>query len=216
MAGFFNTDNKLWSSVNSAVDALILGLLWLISCIPVITIGAASCAYYYTTHKVIRNQRSGIWAEYWYSFKSNFKQATKTWLIFLPMFLLLALDISICSQYLQAGEKIGTAVYLFYGLLALTLIWFSFVFAYMARFENTMKATLKNAAIIAFANPASALLVLAIMAAALIAGWVFLPLLWLIPPIAMTLLNIVMEKVFRKYMTPEELEAEQENDRMRK
>ncbi len=216
MAGFFNTDNKLWSSVNSAVDALILGLLWLISCIPVITIGAASCAYYYTTHKVIRNQRSGIWAEYWSSFKSNFKQATKTWLIFLPMFLLLALDISICSQYLQAGEKIGTAVYLFYGLLALTLIWFSFVFAYMARFENTMKATLKNAAIIAFANPASALLVLAIMAAALIAGWVFLPLLWLIPPIAMTLLNIVMEKVFRKYMTPEELEAEQENDRMRK
>ena len=78
MAGFFNTENKLWSAVNSAVDAILLNIMWLISCVPVITIGAATTAYYYTTHKVIRNQRSGIWKEYWSSFKGNFKQATKT------------------------------------------------------------------------------------------------------------------------------------------
>ena len=41
MSGFFNADNRLWSSVNSAVDAILLNLMWLITCIPVVTIGAA-------------------------------------------------------------------------------------------------------------------------------------------------------------------------------
>ncbi len=216
MAGFFNTDNKLWSAVNSAVDAILLNIMWLISCVPVITIGAATTAYYYTTHKVIRNQRSGIWTEYWSSFKGNFKQATKTWLIFLVIFAMLYLDINICAQYLKAGEKIGTLIYLFYGLLAIALIWFVFVFAYMARFENAMKATLKNAAIIAVSNPVSAVLVLVITAAALYAGWLLIPFVWFIPAIAMVFLNLVLEKVFRKYMTEEELAEEQENDMMRK
>ncbi len=216
MSNFFNADNKLWSGINSAVDAILLNILWLITCIPIITIGAATTAYYYTNHKVIRNQRSGIWTEYWSSFKGNFKQATKTWLIFLVIFVLMYLDINICSQYLQAGQKIGAMMYLFYGLLAITLIWFAYVFAYMARFENTMKETLKNAAAIAATNPLSSLLVLVIFAAALFAGWLIPLLIWFIPALAITLLNLVIEKVFRKYMAPEDLEAEQENDQMRR
>lgn len=215
MAGFFNADNKLWTSVNTAVDAILLSILWLITCIPVITIGAATTAYYYTTHKVIRNQRSGIWSEYWSSFKENFKQATKTWLIFLAIFVVFYFDINICLAYLEADAKIGMMVYFFYGLLAVVLIWFVYVFAYMARFEDTMKVTLKNAAIMAFSNPAKSLLVLVLMVGALLAGWYFLPLIWLIPAIAMTLINVVLEKVFRKYMSEEDLEEEQFNDRMR-
>ena len=129
MAGFFNADNKLWSSVNAAVDAILLNIMWLITCIPVFTIGAATTAFYYTTHKVIRNQRSGIWREYWASFKANFKQATKTWLIFLAIFAVFYFDINICIEYLKAGEKIGMMAYFFYGLLAVVLIWFLYVFA---------------------------------------------------------------------------------------
>jgi len=216
MAGFFNTDNKLWSAVNSAVDAILLNIMWLISCVPVITIGAATTAYYYTTHKVIRNQLSGIWKEYWSSFRSNFKQATKIWLIFLAAFVMFYLDINICNAYLQAGERIGTMVYLFYGLLAVALIWFVYVFAYMARFEDTIRTTLKNAAIMAFANPAKSLLVLVITAAALYVSWLFLPFIWFIPAIAMVFINSVLEKVFRKYMTEDELAQEQENDMMRR
>ncbi len=216
MSNFFNADNKLWSGINSAIDAILLNMLWLITCIPIITIGAATTAYYYTNHKVIRNQRSGIWTEYWSSFKGNFKQATKTWLIFLVIFVLMYFDINICSRYLQAGQKIGAMMYLFYGLLAIMLVWFAFVFAYMARFENTMKETLKNAAAIAATNPLSSLLVLVIFAAALFASWLIPLLIWFIPALAITLLNLVIEKVFRKYMTPEDLEAEQENDQMRR
>ena len=216
MAGFFNADNKLWSAVNSAVDAIILNIMWLFTCIPIFTIGAATTAFYYTTHKVIRNQRSGIWKEYWASFKGNFKQATKTWLIFLAIFAVFYFDISICVEYLKAGEKIGIMAYFFYGLLAVVLIWFIYVFAYIARFEDNIKTTLKNAAIMAFTNPGYSLIVLVLLAVTLYVCWVMMLFSWFIPAIAMVFINLVLEKVFRKYMTEEELAEEQENDMMRR
>lgn len=215
MAGFFNADNKLWSSVNSAVDAILLNIMWLITCIPIVTIGAATTAFYYTTHKVIRNQRSGIWKEYWSSFRGNFKQATKIWMIFLAIFVVFYFDINICVEYLKAGEQIGMMAYFFYGLLAVVLIWFMYVFAYMARFEDKIKTTLKNAAIMAFTNPGYSLIVLVLVAGSLCACRILFMFSWFIPAIAMVFINLVLEKVFRKYMTEEELAEEQENDMMR-
>lgn len=215
MSGFFNADNRLWSSVNSAVDAILLNLMWLITCIPVVTIGAATTAFYYTTHKVIRNQRSGIWKEYWSSFKGNFKQATKTWLIFLAIFVIFYFDINICVEYMKTGEKIGMMAFFFYGLLAVVLIWFMYVFAYMARFEDNIKTTMKNAAIMAFTNLGYSLLVLVLLAGVLFV-FRYVPFFsWFVPAIAMVFINLVLEKVFRKYMSKEELAEEQENDRMR-
>ena len=215
MSGFFNADNRLWSSVNSAVDAILLNLMWLITCIPVVTIGAATTAFYYTTHKVIRNQRSGIWKEYWSSFKGNFKQATKTWLIFLAIFVIFYFDINICVEYMKTGEKIGMMAFFFYGLLAVVLIWFMYVFAYMARFQDNIRTTLKNAAIMAFTNLGSSLLILVLLVGVLFV-FRYVPFFsWFVPAIAMVFINLVLEKVFRKYMSEEELAEEQENDRMR-
>lgn len=215
MAGFFNADNKLWSSVSSAVDAVLLNIMWLFTCIPIFTVGAATTAFYYTTHKVIRNQRSGIWKEYWASFKGNFKLATKIWLIFVAIFVVFYFDIYICVEYLKAGEKIGVMAYFFYGLLAVVLIWFMYVFAYIARFEDNMKTTLKNGAIMAFTNPGYSLIVLVLVAGTLLICQILPMFSWFVPAIAMVFINLALEKVFRKYMTQEELAEEQENDMMR-
>lgn len=38
---------------------------------------------------------------------------------------------------------------------------------------------------------------------------------WFVPAIAMVLINRVLEQVFRKYMSAEELLEEEENDKMR-
>lgn len=215
MNGFFNPDNKLWSTLSSAVDAVLLNLMWLISCIPIFTVGAATTAFYYTTHKVIRNQRSSIWREYWSSFRGNFKQATKLWLLFLGIFLVFSFDIRICSGYLKTGASIGALTYFFIVLAAMALVWFMYVFAYLARFENNCKATLKNAAIMAVANFPRSLAVLVILVVMLGVCWIFPLFTWFVPAIAMVLLNRVLERVFRKYMSQEELLEEQENDRMR-
>lgn len=39
--GIFNIDNKFFRALNKLVDMVILSFCWIISCIPVFTIGAA-------------------------------------------------------------------------------------------------------------------------------------------------------------------------------
>ena len=69
-------DNTLLSILGKITDSLLLCLLYLLSCLPIITIGAATTALYYTTHKVLRCDRSYLWKEYKRAWKENFKQAT--------------------------------------------------------------------------------------------------------------------------------------------
>ena len=106
--------------------------------------------------------------------------------------------------------------YFFYGLLAVVLIWFMYVFAYIARFEDSIKTTLKNAAIMAFTNPGYSLIVLVLVAGSLYVCRILMMFSWFVPAIAMVFINLVLEKVFRKYMTEEELAEEQQNDMMRR
>ena len=54
-------------------DMVLLNVIFVISCIPIVTIGAACTALYYTCVKVIRRDRSKLWKEYKQSFVDNFK-----------------------------------------------------------------------------------------------------------------------------------------------
>lgn len=60
--GIFNYDNKFFRAVNKLADLVILSFCWLISCIPIFTIGAASSALYSAVHKSIRRGKgmSGV------------------------------------------------------------------------------------------------------------------------------------------------------------
>ena len=79
--GIFNVDNKFFRALNKLVDMVILRFCWVISCIPVFTIGAASTALYDTSRRVIHHDEGYVWRGYWHAFKVNFKQATKAWLV---------------------------------------------------------------------------------------------------------------------------------------
>ncbi len=55
-------------------DLLILSVIYIITCLPLVTIGVASTSLYYTVVKVIRRNRSTVIKEYFSCFKLNFKQ----------------------------------------------------------------------------------------------------------------------------------------------
>ena len=87
--GIFNIDNKFFRALNKLVDMVILSFCWIISCIPVFTIGAASTALYDTSRRVIHHDEGYVWRGYWHAFKVNFKQATKAWLVQLIILIVL-------------------------------------------------------------------------------------------------------------------------------
>ena len=105
--GIFNIDNKFFRALNKLVDMVILSFCWIISCIPVFTIGAASTALYDTSRRVIHHDEGYVWRGYWHAFKVNFKQATKAWLVQLIILIVL---LQVMEEIRQEAESYGMTV----------------------------------------------------------------------------------------------------------
>lgn len=236
MGEFFNMDNKFFQAINKIVDCIGLSVLWMIcaipvgltgylaietstlifwiiSCITVVPVGVATTALYYTINKVIRHGRSYVWAEFWHSFRSNFKQAAVVSMILTLVAVIFGVDGYIMYQYAKSGQKIGGIYIVFIILLIFEAAWALYVFPYMARFENTTKQVLKNTAYIAVANLPKTIIMVVVLAAVVLTVYLFPVILVVIPAIFMLLINLLMETIFRKYMSEEDLEAEEERNR---
>lgn len=213
MGSIFNLDNKFFQGVNKVIDCVCLSVLWLICCIPVVTAGAATTALYYAVNKVIRNGRGYIWAEYWHAFRANFKQSTIVWLILLAAGLIMGIDTYIMYQFGEAGEKVGVLSIVFIILLAFELMWGIYLFPYIARFENTTKVILKNAALIAIGSLFKTILLFALLMVVWFLVWLIFPSIMFLPAVYMLIANVVLEKIFRKYMSAEDIAAEEERNR---
>ena len=212
MGEFFNLDNKFFQGMGKIIDCICLSMLWLLLCVPVVTAGASTTALYYTVNKVIKNNRGYMAGEFFHAFKSNFKQSTVVWLILLFLYALMGFDCYIMYQYAKAGISYGSIYIVFAVLMIFAAMWAIYLFPYMARFENTTKAVLKNAALIALGNLWKTLLLFVIFVAALFAAYIFPPAVFFVPAVYMLLANFILEKVFQKYMTPEDIEAEKERN----
>lgn len=236
MGDFFNLDNKVFQAINKIVDCIGLSVLWmicsipvfitgylgyatsslifwLVSCLTVAPAGAATTALYYTVNKVIRHSRSYVWTEFWHSFRSNFKQASILSMILSLVAVLLAGDGYIMYQFAKEGEKIGAIYIVFVIFIVFEAAWVIYIFPYMARFENTTKQILKNTAYIAIANLPRTIVLLVVLGAVSLAVYMFPVILIIVPSIFMLLVNLLMEKVFRKYMSEEDIAAEEERNR---
>ena len=143
---FFSLDSKFSQIMGRVFDLMMLNIIFLIVCIPIVTIGANFTAMYYVTLKMIKNEETYIFRTYWKSFRENFKQATAIWLILLAVLIVLILDL------LLVMRMPGTITYLRF--VFLVLIFFeamvlSYVFPVLSRFDNTVKNTIKNSILMA-------------------------------------------------------------------
>ncbi len=70
----FNPDNPVLTFINRSIDLVILSIIWTVCCLPIVTIGPASCALYYSIVKCVRQQRSYAIREFFTAFKDNCKK----------------------------------------------------------------------------------------------------------------------------------------------
>ena len=89
---FFSYESKFSQLLLKICYSCYLNLLWFVCSLPVVTIGAATTALYYTSLKVIRGEESSLTQQFFHSFRENFKQATVLWLIMAGIGLFLAGD----------------------------------------------------------------------------------------------------------------------------
>lgn len=212
MKNFFDYNNGFFQVVNKIVDGFFASILWLLFSLPIVTVGASTTAFYYTVHKSLHGNRGYIWRCFWSSFKSNFKQATKIWLVLLAIYAFLFVDRQLMYSALEQGSGLGMLYYVFYFLIFFWLVWCVYIFAYSARFENGMKDTMKNAGIIALLNLPWSVAVLILLLAGSLLVYLSPVAVTFIPAVVAYLYDLFLEKVFRKYMTEEDLKRERELD----
>lgn len=196
------------------LDLVLLTVYWFVSCLPVFTIGTATSALYYTTQKVIKNDRGYVSGEFWHFFKENFRVSTKCWLVHLILGFVFADEAYLCYQMWRDGVAIGWMWIPFVVLEALNVIMAIFTLTYIARFEDGAKRTLKNSFFIMMTHLAKGILLLLLLAVFVVAVVYFPPVILLAPASYMLLASYVLERIFRKYMSKEDLEAEQERNRV--
>lgn len=211
--GIFNVDGGVVKALGKVTDIICLSILFIICSIPVFTIGTAATALYYTVNKVIRNDRGYIFRDYVSAFKNNFKQTTPVWLFMMVVAGVLGADIYLMYQWGQSGSKLGILVVVFLVMAAFFMAWGFYLFAYMARFENTRKQSMKNTALIALANLGWTILLIIVGNAAALFIYVFPLSIFFVPGLFTLLESFVLEKVFWKYMSEEDRKAEMERNR---
>lgn len=177
------------------VDIIFIGLLWILCSLPIVTIGPASAAMYYTMVKSVRRGRGHSGSMFFSSFKSNFKSALSLWLILLLLILLWLADMYAMNLLDPEGTKLmsGISAYLIIPVL-IPLPW---LFAYISRFDNSLWNTLKFVIFISVKNLARTVMLLLIMAAFVILGWLFPALIPLLPGFCCLLMSFQTEPVFK-------------------
>ena len=213
MGNLFNYDNKVFTVLGKATDAIILGVFWFVCSIPIFTIGASSSAFYYAYNKCVRQRRDYAWKEFFEAFKSNFKQATKIWLLILLFIVLSVVNLFILYPMQEVLPFATVLMVIMLAILMIVTLISLYVFPYQARFENNGKEVLKNATLIMIANFLWTLL-LAVLYLIAIVAFIFIPLASIfVPAIYMALANPILERIFKKYMLPEDLQEQIEYEK---
>ncbi|MBD5449480.1 MAG: DUF624 domain-containing protein [Lachnospiraceae bacterium] len=169
MGKFFDLDSPVMRLLNRVGDLLILNILMIICCIPVITAGAAFTAMHYVILKMIRGEEGYLIKGFFKSFVRNIKQATLIWLLMLLVIVVYVGD-SLIFKYSEVTFP-KPLVITVVAVGAILLMISMYVFPLLARFDNTIRNTIKNAALLAFANLPKTLLMALFYALPLIIGY---------------------------------------------
>lgn len=147
MDRFFNMDNKFFSVMGRVADLIILNVIFLICCLPIVTIGASLTALHYVTLKMARNEESYIVKSFFKSFKQNFKQATIINIIMLVIGAILYFDLHIVMG--MSGSLSQVLYIIFIAFAFLYLIVFLYIYPVLSKFYNSTKNTFRNATLMA-------------------------------------------------------------------
>ena len=143
MSSFFNMDNPFFRAMSRVADLMILNIIFVVCCIPVVTIGPALTGLFYTTLKMVRNEESYIVRGFFHSFKENLKQGIIINLIMIAAGVLLFLDRQIVRS--SIGGTVGNVMLVVFGAMAVFyLMVFIYIYPVLARFYNTIKNTFIN------------------------------------------------------------------------
>jgi len=138
-----NPEGRAVQGLSSFLTFVALNIVYLVSCIPVVTIGAATSALYEVTIRYSDDESGRPLKDYFPAFARNFRRAT-----LLALFLLVPLVMLVFSAVFWAANDnpLAIAAVIACGIAA---VWvfaaFLYAMALVAVYDTSVRRTLKNA-----------------------------------------------------------------------
>ena len=205
----FDPDNLWWRFVSRCVDAVGLSVLWAMLCLPVVTVGPASSALYYTVVKCFRQGEKGTFGVFNRAFRENLKQGVIATLICLPVAAALAFGYAVMRA--NWGSDLGAVMFVAYDIALVVpagiVCW---LFPLLGRFSFRLRDAFRTAAMLALRHlPTTVVTVLL----ALELGIFTLERWWPVcfaPALCALLTSLFFERIFPKYLSEADAEKLEE------
>lgn len=148
MKGIFGLDGPFVKYASLLADIFIINLLFILTSIPIFTIGASATSAYYVMTRRIYEKEGYIFKDYFKSFKNNFAQSTILSVALNTVIIILVFNL--WSMYIGASYPLNTPLGLALGLIYLFLLIEAiivslYLYPLIARFYLGKVETLKTA-----------------------------------------------------------------------
>lgn len=219
--GLLDLENSFFTFIKKLGWVFLLNILFLITSIPIVTIGASATAMYTVLNKIIEERQFAFFGDYFRSFRDNFWQSTLMWV---PV-LLITMVLFINSQYVFRYMS-GIFSYIMRAGTILLAVLFAMIantiFPLIARFDLSAKEILSITVQIVFQHillslESVAFTVVVLGGSLLIIsiGWLgglFILLPIMSPGLHAFMQSYLYEKMFCDYIEKEETEENFEED----
>lgn len=127
-----------------------INVCFVISCLPIFTIGAALAALYAMMFRIQKGDNYTVVREYFIEFRNNFKKGT------ISLLLIVLICVVIYAQYVYVCNFEGSIAVFYDVFIVIELVVFAlvlpFIFPLLAYFDNSVLNTFKNAFLLAVSN----------------------------------------------------------------
>lgn len=150
MGFLFDSDSWFMDLINRFSSLVVLNLLFLCTCIPIFTIGAAVTALYDVVFRMDSGEEGKLVITYFRAFRANFRQSTPIWLLFL---VLIAASCGNAVIFSGWGNALGHVLFVISVVILINLLLIlGYTFPLLSQFENTKTNTVKNSLLLSIAN----------------------------------------------------------------
>lgn len=199
MNNLFSMDNAVFSFLGKMWDIIVISIVWALLCLPIITIGPATTALYYTVVKVIRRERGYLFREYFRSFKMNFFSGMILGIIMMALYFILYIDMNFAKSVENTNMSfIFLAIFTAFSFLVLCGT--VYVFPLLSRFTMGKKQILKTAFLMSVRHLPTTILMLIIVGFFGLVVWIQPIFLFFSSGICLLLCSLPLERVFKKYI----------------
>jgi len=203
--GLFKIDGTFYTLISKIVDLGFVTLLWLVGCLPVVTIFTSTASMYHTVVKCIRYDRGSVFSTFKESYINNLRQG----IVLMAFYSLvgsavmsadyyvffLSTDKSLLSFILSVSLLLVTVVYI------MNLVW---VAPALSRFENTAGNTLKLVYVLALRNLVRGFFLLLLILAGVVIFLVWNGVSIIMPGLLSLCSSLLAEPALRKFMPVQE------------